>query len=134
MITLVLPPLTQLNTPYPSAAYLTRWLTAQGVPCAQRDLGLELVLKLFSREGLGRVFDHLEALEEMPEPAWRALALRRQHLAAVGPAIRFLQGRDRTLAARILGGGLLPGGPRLEAADLEGFGPLSSDDAARASR
>jgi hypothetical protein len=131
MITLVLPPLTQLNTPYPSAAYLTRWLTAQGVPCAQRDLGLELVLKLFSREGLGRVFDHLEALEEMPEPAWRALALRRQHLAAVGPAIRFLQGRDRTLAARILGGGLLPGGPRLEAADLEGFGPLSSDDAAR---
>lgn len=131
MITLVLPPLTQLNTPYPSTAFLARFLRRQGFSVAQRDLGLELVLRLFSKEGLRRIFDHVETLDELPEPAWRALALRAQHEAAIEPVIRFLQGRDRTLAPRILDTPLLPKGPRLAAAELDGFGPLSVEDTAR---
>ena len=130
-VTLVLPPLTQLNTPYPSTAYLARCLRAQGVASSQRDLGLELVLALFSRPGLERIFDELEQAEELPEPAWRALALRSQHLACIEPVIRFLQGRDRTLAPRILDTPWLPRGPRLASADLSAFGPVDTDDAAR---
>jgi hypothetical protein len=131
MIHLVLPPLTQLNTPYPSTAYLARALRTEGVACAQRDLGIELVLRLFSRPGLERVFEQLEQLEELPDPAWRALALREHHLSAIEPVIGFLQGRDRGLAPRILDTDLLPGGPRLDQADLTDFGRMGSDDAAR---
>ena len=45
--------------------------------------------------------------------------------------MRFLQGKDRTLGPRILDTPFLPRGPRLAAADLDGFGPLAVDDAAR---
>ena len=42
----VIPPMTQLNTPYPSTAYLTGFLRSRGVPAFQADLALQLVLKL----------------------------------------------------------------------------------------
>ena len=60
-VLLLIPPLTQLNTPYPSTAYLTGFLRSQGICCVQADLGIEMVLRLFSRQGLTRVFDQLEA-------------------------------------------------------------------------
>lgn len=128
---LVQPPLTQLNTPYPGTAYLARFLGEKGVQVSQRDLGIELVHSLFSRDGLSQVFEEMEGQEELPEPAWRALALADAHLAAVAPTMRFLQGRDSSVAHRILHTAFLPVGPRLERADLEGFGPLSAQDAAR---
>ncbi len=128
-VCLVLPPLTQLNTPYPATAYLARALRPR--PVQQRDLGLELVLALYSRAGLTRIFDHLSTQEELPEPAWRALALRRQHEACVDGVVRFLQGHDRGLAPRILDTPFLPRTPRLDAPDLDGFGPLAVEDTAR---
>src|SRR6476620_5370204 len=48
----LIPPMTQLNTPYPSTAYLTGFLRSQGVEAVQADLALALVLKLMSRAGL----------------------------------------------------------------------------------
>ena len=50
-ILLITPPLTQLNTPYPATAYLKGFLGARGYHVTQADLGLELVLKLFSKAG-----------------------------------------------------------------------------------
>jgi hypothetical protein len=47
----VIPPMTQLNTPYPSTAYLTGFLRSRGIPAVQEDLALALVLRLFSRDG-----------------------------------------------------------------------------------
>jgi hypothetical protein len=41
-------PMTQLNTPYPSSAYLTGFLRSQGVDARQDDLALKLVLRMFS--------------------------------------------------------------------------------------
>ncbi len=130
-LTLVLPPLSQLNTPYPSIAYLARALRAAGRECAMSDLGIELMLRVFSRAGLTTLFDELEDRDELPEAAWRALALRHHHIRVIEPVIRFLQGQDRTLANRIVEGGYLPAGPRVEAADLSLFGLVSTDDAAR---
>ncbi len=133
-VTLVLPPLCQLNTPYPATAFLARALRERGHEVRQRDLGLELMLRVLSPDGLGAIFDRVAALaedEELPEPAWRALSLRERHLAVVGPVVRFLQGRDRTLASRILETPFLPLGPRLEGADLSNFGDASVEDAAR---
>ncbi len=134
-VTLVLPPLTQLNTPYPGTAFLARHLREAGEPVHLVDLGIELALRVFSREGLAAIFDAAEARAEagqpLPEPAWRALALRERHEAAVDAVIAFLQGRDPTLAHRVLHTPLLPVGPRLEAVDLSAFGPMGLVDAAR---
>ena len=40
----VIPPMTQLNTPYPSTAYLTGFLRSRGLAAVQADLALALVL------------------------------------------------------------------------------------------
>ena len=48
----VIPPMTQLNTPYPSTAYLTGFLRSRGIDAVQEDLALALVLKLFTPAGL----------------------------------------------------------------------------------
>ncbi len=133
-ITLVLPPLTQLNTPYPSVAYLARTLRRAQISFALRDLSLEFALRLFSRQGISAVFDAVAVKAEqgeLPDPAWRALALRARHEAAIGPVVRFLQGREPGMAHRILGGRFLPAGPRGLRADMSGFGDASVEDAAR---
>ena len=57
MILFVLPPLTQLNTPYPSITHLTGYLRSRGIEAEQMDLGIELINRLFTRVELGRVFD-----------------------------------------------------------------------------
>jgi radical SAM superfamily enzyme YgiQ (UPF0313 family) len=130
-LTLVLPPLTQLNTPYPSTAYLAQFLREHGIACRQRDLGIELVSRLFSAQGLEEIFDELEQKEELPEPAWRALSDRRRHVNVVESVLDVLRGRESGLAARILSTPFLPMGPRLEKAQVSAFGRLGSDDAAR---
>ena len=43
----VIAPMTQLNTPYPSTAYLTGFLRSRGFEAVQEDLALALVLELF---------------------------------------------------------------------------------------
>ena len=47
--------MTQLNTPYPSTAYLTGFLRSRGIAAQQDDLALALVLALFSPQGLLQV-------------------------------------------------------------------------------
>jgi hypothetical protein len=58
----VIPPMTQLNTPYPSTAYLTGFLHSRGVSASQEDLALKLVLKLFSTEGLHAIHERVKAV------------------------------------------------------------------------
>ena len=60
----VMPPMTQLNTPHPSTAYLTGFLRARGVPAVQEDLAPALILKLLSRRGLLALRDAIAALPE----------------------------------------------------------------------
>lgn len=127
----VIPPMTQLNTPYPSTAYLTGFLRSRGVDAVQEDLALALVLRLLSAEGLVQVRSEIEA---MP-PAARTpllvgfLAHFDRYLATLGPTIAFLQGRDPTLGHRIASRGFLPEGPRFDSLDVyideEGGDPLA---------
>ena len=53
----LIPPMTQLNTPYPSTAYLTGFLRSQGVDAVQADLALSLVLDLLTPDALRQVRD-----------------------------------------------------------------------------
>ena len=109
----VIPPMTQLNTPYPSTAYLTGFLRSRDITAAQEDLALALVLALFTPEGL----DGLRADARRVAKPGPVIAHFLQHFdayrATIGPVIRFLQGGDSTLAHRINARTLLPEGPRL---------------------
>lgn len=131
LVGLVLPPLTQLNTPYPSISYLAQYFRTQDIPTKQRDLGIELALRVFSRAGLADVFAELESNDELPDPAWRAISLREQHIAVIEPVVALLQGRDTSMAPRILETDFLPTGPRLERANVHAFGTMLGPDAAR---
>ena len=138
-VLLVLPPLTQLNTPYPSTAYLAGFLRSEGLEVAQVDLGLELVLALFSSAGVEALFDEvvrrLDAGDALPEEVERALDHRTRYARTIEPVVRFLQGRDETLASRIASRRFLPEGPRFgslrEGELAERFGTLGVRDAAR---
>jgi tRNA A37 methylthiotransferase MiaB len=127
----VIPPMTQLNTPYPSTAYLTGFLRSRGVAAHQVDLALALALSLLSPAGLGQL---IEAAEALP-PGQRSGAVEHflQHgdayRATIGPTIAFLQGRDPTLAHRIATRRFLPEGGRFASLDAyvdpDGGDPLA---------
>ena len=140
----VIPPMTQLNTPYPSTAYLTGFLRAQGEDAVQADLALALVLALFTPEGLSRVQTQALTLPEASRSASVHCFLDNfaNYHATIAPTIAFLQGRDSTLSHRIAGRGFLPEGPRFAALDVYGdaeaadplawaFGALGQQDRAR---
>ncbi|MYZ45406.1 radical SAM protein [Achromobacter sp. KS-M25] len=122
--------MTQLNTPYPSTAYLTGYLRSRDITAYQEDLALALVLRLLSREGLQAVAEQIEALDprDHTQPIQAFVAQQARYFATIGPAIAFLQGRDSTLAHRIAGRNFLPEGPRFASLDVymdeEGGDPL----------
>jgi len=119
--------MTQLNTPYPSTAYLTGFLRARGFHAAQEDLAIALVLRLLSAEGLARIRAAAEALpsRRRTPPVRGFLKAYPQHERVVGPVVAFLQGKDPTLAHRIVGRRWLPEGPRFAA--LEAYAPQGDD-------
>ena len=140
----LIPPMTQLNTPYPSTAYLTGFLRSHGVDAVQEDLALALVLSFFTPEGMSEI--HAQALN-VPEESRSAsvnffLDYFDSYQSTIAPTISFLQGRDSTLSHRINTRDFLPEGPRfasLDAFDDEeagdplswAFGALGSQDRAR---
>ncbi|MDP3271378.1 MAG: radical SAM protein [Limnobacter sp.] len=137
-----IPPMTQLNTPYPSTAYITGFLRKQGIDAVQADIALGLVLKLFSPEGLDRIAEEIEQYEEVTERVALFMDQFSRYRATIAPTIRFLQGGDSTLAHRINSRAFLPEGPRFESLDVyvdeEGgdplawaFGALGAQDKAR---
>ncbi len=78
-----------------------------------------MVLALFSQSGLQRVFDELRSRidADLPGEARQMLSLSRAYVETIEPVIRFLQGRDPTLATRICQGNFLPQGPRFANSD-----------------
>ena len=127
----VIPPMTQLNTPYPSTAYLTGFLRSQGIAAVQEVLALALVLRLFSAAGLREIHACVSALARSQRSS-AVKAFDRQfdrYVASIEPLVAFLQGRDPSLAWRIAGRSFLPEGPRFAAldeyVDPEGGDPLA---------
>ncbi|MBP6764226.1 MAG: radical SAM protein [Rubrivivax sp.] len=136
--------MTQLNTPYPSTAYLTGFLRSRGVAAVQEDLALALILALLSPAGLQGVkaaVDAQPATQRSARVAAFAADFTR-YAATMAPAVAFLQGLDSTLAHRIASRAFLPEGPRFASLDVyvddEGgdplawaFGALGTQDRAR---
>ena len=99
----IIAPMTQLNTPYPSTAYLTGFLRSQGVEAVQEDLALKLVLALFTPAGLQSVYDKATTFEVARRSASVNFFLDffDSYLSTIAPTISFLQGRDSTLSHRL---------------------------------
>jgi radical SAM superfamily enzyme YgiQ (UPF0313 family) len=135
-VLLITPPMTQINSPYPATPYLTAHLRALGHEVRQADLGLELALALFSRAGLERVAAQLKAVTDSDAIGFFREALP-DYLSTIDPVIRFLQGRDPSLAVRIARRTLLPEGPRFQPLEehsetlLEQFGEMGLQDLAK---
>ena len=132
--------MTQLNTPYPSSAYLTGFLRSQGVDARQDDLALKLVLRMFSIEGLKQVqaIAATQSLHERSASVNCFLDHAQRYVDCVEPVIGFLQGLDPTLAHRIAARGFVPEGPRFASLDHSdddtltwAFGALGVQDRAR---
>jgi hypothetical protein len=127
----VIPPMTQLNTPYPSTAYLTGFLRSRGVDAVQEDLALALVLELLSRDGLFAVRAAIDGIPESKRtaPVNFFVDYFDRYLATITPTIAYLQGRDATLAHRINTRQFLPEGARFNTLDgyvhEEGEDPLA---------
>ncbi|MCF8277162.1 MAG: radical SAM protein [Flavobacteriales bacterium] len=133
-ILLVSPPFTQLNTPYPATAYLKGFLNTQCVPCTQMDLGMETILRLFSKAGLRDLFAVAKGrLDEASDNSLRIYALRERYISTIDAVISFLQDEDPTLSHFICERNFLPEASKFEQMeDLEwAFGTMGIRDQAR---
>ena len=111
-VLLITPPMTQLNTPYPATSYLAGFLKEKGYDGEQEDFSIQLFLKLFSKSGLIQIHKQLKG----KNPSVRYFQKNGEHfIGVIDPVIRFLQGKDPTLAYRVVMSGFLPVGPRMKA-------------------
>lgn len=143
----ITPPFTQLNTPYPATAYIKGFLNTKHVSCFQADLGMEVILALFSKQGLTDLFKPLPARHTVPvgelsDPilaappganAQRIRALREDYIQTIDAVVLFLQGKNPTLSHVICQEGFLPEAARFaQLADLDwAFGAMGTQDKAK---
>ncbi len=136
---LITPPFTQLNTPYPATAYLKGFLNTKGIFSYQMDLGIEVILEIFSKQGLTAVFESQKCLTELVEVQFptanlkRIFTLQNDYIKTIDVVIAFLQGKNPTLARQICSGNFLPEASRFEQLDdLEwAFGNMGMQDKAK---
>lgn len=135
---LIIPPFTQMNTPYPSTAYLTGYLRSKSFKVEQFDLGLELILRIFSSTGIEKIASEIQKNKNFKksEPLNFFIDSLEDYKSTIGPVIRFLQGKDPSLALRLSQRSLVPEGPRFLTLNdhpelLDFFGQLGVQDKAK---
>lgn len=90
---LITPPFTQLNTPYPATAYIKGFLNTKNISAYQVDLGIDVILELFSKSGLEKVFGKKTDLQNASENSRRIFALREEYLKTIDQVIPFYKGK-----------------------------------------
>jgi len=132
---LITPPFTQLNTPYPATAYIKGFLNTKNISSTQADLGIEVILALFSRKGLTDLFNEVadQSVPGLSFNVQRIIALKEEYLKTIDAVIAFLQGKNPTLALQICQEDFLPEASRF--AQLEeldwAFGAMGTQDKAK---
>lgn len=130
---LITPPFTQLNTPYPATAYIKGFLNTKNISSYQIDLGIDVILELFSKSGLQKVFNKEIDIHNTSENSQRIYALREEYLKTIDQVIPFLQGKSPTLARQICSMNFLPEASRFnQLDDMEfAFGNMGLQDKAK---
>ncbi|RED23826.1 radical SAM superfamily enzyme YgiQ (UPF0313 family) [Flavobacterium cutihirudinis] len=134
----ITPPFTQLNTPYPATAYIKGFLNTKSIESVQADLGIDVILELFSKKGLSDLF-HVSGFKfqivenEISDNSKRIFALQDEYIKTIDSVIQFLQGKNPTLALQICQEDFLPEASRF--AQLEeldwAFGTMGTQDKAK---
>ena len=132
-VLLITPPFTQLNTPYPATAYIKGFLNTQNIPSFQVDLGIEVILKVFTKEKLNEVFNHFDESLNYSDNIKRIYRLKDHYLNSIDAVIEFLQGKNPTLAHSICSRNFLPEAGRfINLEDLDwSFGSIGTQDKAK---
>ncbi|MGI9652546.1 B12-binding domain-containing radical SAM protein [Chryseobacterium sp. RLHN22] len=132
-ILLITPPFTQLNTPYPATAYIKGFLNTKNISSYQIDLGIDVILELFSKSGIQRIFDKEIDVQNVAENSQRIFALREEYLKTIDQVISFLQNKNPTLARQICSMNFLPEASRFnQLDDMEfAFGNMGLQDKAK---
>lgn len=107
-----LPPLTQFNTPYPSTAYLTSYLEKLGHEVNQVDLGLELILKIFSQDGLKAITEKVSKIKKRTPLLDFYLDASKEYEENIERVIHFLQTHESDSLKTFIERQTLPEGPR----------------------
>ncbi|WP_298115182.1 radical SAM protein [Flavobacterium sp.] len=130
---LITPPFTQLNTPYPATAYIKGFLNTKGISAFQMDLGIEVILELFSKKGLTNIFCHTERSLSAYSNSKRIYSLKDDYIKTIDAVIAFLQGKNPSLARQICSGNFLPEASRFsQLDDMEwAFGTMGMQDKAK---
>ena len=135
---LITPPFTQLNTPYPATAYLKGFLNTKNISNHQMDLGIEVILQLFSKEGLKYLFQVSNSKfqnlgTEISENSQRIFALKEEYIKTIDEVIAFLQNKKPTLERQICSMNFLPEASRFnQLDDMEfAFGNMGLQDKAK---
>jgi hypothetical protein len=131
-ILLITPPFTQLNTPYPATAYIKGFLNTKSISAFQMDLGIEVILDLFSKKGLTNLIPDGE-IAHFSENSQRILSLWNDYINTIDAVIAFLQGKNSTLARQICSRNFLPEASRFnQLDDMEwAFGNMGMQDKAK---
>ena len=129
-------PFTQLNTPYPATAYIKGFLNTKEIDAFQADLGLDVILKIFSKAGLVQLFNQAKNTNDVSNlhpNLQRIFDLKNQYIQIIDPVISFLQGNNPTFARQLTIDGFLPRASRFEQLDdLEwAFGSMGLMDKAK---
>ena len=133
-ILLITPPFTQLNTPYPATAYLKGFFNTKNIPTAQADLGIEVTIALFCKEGLEKLFKTIEEKgQALSANSKRIVALKETYIHTIDNVMLFLQGKLPTLAHLICNRQFLPEASRFEQLDdlKWAFGNMGKQDMAK---
>ena len=133
-ILLITPPFTQLNTPYPATAYIKGFLNTKNISAYQMDLGIEVILELFSNEGLENLFQVSGfKFQEFEPNSQRIYSLKDDYIKTIDSVIAFLQGKNSSLARQICSGNFLPEATRFDQLDdMEfAFGTMGMQDKAK---
>ena len=132
-IFLFTPPFTQLNTPYPATAYLKGFLNTKNISAYQADLGIEVTIALFCKEGLQKLFSSIDTTKEISANAKRIIALQEDYINTIDAVIYFLQGQNPELSSLISKRNFLPEASRFAQTDdlLWAFGSMGNQDKAK---
>jgi radical SAM superfamily enzyme YgiQ (UPF0313 family) len=133
----ITPPFTQLNTPYPATAYIKGFLNTKNISSYHADLGIEVILAMFSKNGLVDIFKEIESKydkENFSEKAKRIIALKTYYIHTIDTVIGFLQGKNPTLALQIEQENFLPEAGRFSTLEEDltwAFGSMGTQDKAK---
>ena len=132
-IFLFTPPFTQLNTPYPATAYLKGFLNTKNISAYQADLGIEVTIELFFKNGLQKLFDSIDKHKELTVNIKRIISLQHNYIHTIDAVILFLQGKNPALAPLICKRDFLPEAERFAQTDdlMWAFGSMGTQDKAK---